>query len=177
MAAFPRWQRRSCCLAGFSSCLQPQDDASVSIPAGPWLNSRSGLWKGGNVNIFLSRSCELVLSSQRSRFLQRAQAELCCHSGLLPPWCVFPKSLFLPLFEGWGSSNAAAAAISFYAEGSGAEPLVPCQSSEQLPGTWGYNAQGRSQDVVVSLPHQPWALQSPHRTNPNHHNIPKYEGL
>lgn len=63
----------------------------------------------------------LHCQGQRSRFLQRALAELCCRSGLLRPWFTFPKSLFLPLFEGRGSSNAAAAAISFYAEGSGEE--------------------------------------------------------
>lgn len=42
------------------------------------------------------------------------------------------------------------------------------------PWNMGHNAQGRSQDTVVSLPHQPWALQSPHRTSPNHHDIPKF---
>lgn len=42
-----------------------------------------------------------------------------------------------------------------------------------VPKNMGHNAQGRSQDVVEPLPHQPRALQSPHRTSPNHQDKPK----
>lgn len=56
VVAFPHWQRSSGSPAACSPRMMP-----MSIPAGLWLNSLSGPWKGGNVNIFLSRSCEFAL--------------------------------------------------------------------------------------------------------------------
>lgn len=44
---------------------------------------------------------------------------------------------------------------------------------QAAPQNTGHNIQGKSKDTAVLLPHQPWALRSPPRTSPSHHDTPK----
>lgn len=163
---------------GLSSCLQPQVDASVSIPAGPWLEQphwplerweckyfskqklRAGGAEAGGAGSCSGHgpSCAAAqVCSDLGAHSLKVSSSLCLKDGAAAKLQQLP----FPFMQRAQEQNCAGAVSELRA----------------APQDRGHNAQGKFQDTAVPLPHQPWALQSPLRTSPKHHDIPKSRGF